>query len=78
MEVWDYDDANEDDKIDTFTFSLSTPLNKFNLSNSLTVQGYHKIGILTLSYGNLTADPTPCNSMNSPLFSNSTQTHQGI
>ena len=81
MEVWDDDstcDYSEDDKIDNFTFPLSSPLLKFNLSNSLTVQGNHKLGQLTLSYGYLTTNPTHCSSMESPLSSISTQTHQGI
>ena len=62
MEVWD-SDANEDDKVDNFTFPLSIPLNKFNISNSLTVQGHYRVGNLTLNSGNLTTDTTSCNSM---------------
>ena len=60
VEVWDYDDAvgQPDDPIDNFTIPLSVPLDKFNLSYSLTVQG--KVGNLTLNYGNLTTDPTIC------------------
>ena len=53
--------------IDSFTFRLSNPLDKFDSSNSLTVQGHHKVGILTLNYGNITTDPTPGNSKESPL-----------
>ena len=67
MEVWDYDDLNADERIDNFTLPMSSPLNKFNLSDSLTVQGHHRVVNLTLSYGNLTGDPTQCNSMDSPL-----------
>ena len=69
--------GREDERIDKFTFPLSTPLSKFNISNSFTVQGDYRLGNLTLSYGNLTADPTPCNSMDSPMSSISTQTQQG-
>ena len=65
-------------KIDNFTFPLSTSLNKFNSSDSITVQGHYKVGNIILSYGNLTTDPTPCNSMDIPMSSTSTQTHQGI
>ena len=78
MDVWDYDGdgGQHDDKIDNFTFPLSNPLNKFKSSNSLTVQGHHKVGNLTLSYGNMTTDPTPCNSMECPTPDTSTPTDQ--
>ena len=71
VEVWDYDDVNDDEGIDNFTFPLSSPLNKFNQFDSLTIQGHHRVGNLTLSYGNLTTDPTPCSSMDSPMSSTS-------
>ena len=77
MEARDYDDANEDEKVNNFTFPLSTPLNKFNLFNSLTVQGHYRLGNLTLNYGNLTTDPTPCNSMDSLMSSTSQKICQG-
>ena len=92
VEVRDYDEWFSDgDLIDSFTFPLSSPLNNFNSSNSLTVPGQNGVAILTLSYGNLTTDPTPCNSVECPLSysstfresmeysasSISTQTHQG-
>ena len=79
MDVLDYDESNDDEEIDNFTFPLSSPLNEFNSSNSLTVQGHHKVGKLTLSYGNLTIDPTPYSStIYSPMSNTLTQTHQGI
>ena len=78
MEVWDDDFLGDDEQIDNFTFPLSSPLNRLNLSDSITVQGHYKVGNITLSYGNLTTDPTPCTSMDSPMSSTSTQTHQGI
>ena len=59
VEVWEDDGFEPFNNInDNFTFPLSNPLNKFNSSISLTVQGHHKVGNLTLSYGNLTTDPT--------------------
>ena len=83
MEVWDDDSTckfSEDDKIDSFTIPLPSPdpLNKFNLFNSLTAQGHHGVGNLTLSYGYLTMEPTLFNSMDSPMSNISTQTYQGI
>ena len=78
MDVWDFDDADEDERIDNFILPLSSPLNIFNKSNSLTHQGQQGIGNLTLSYGNLTTDPTPYDSMDSPLPSTSTLTYQGM
>ena len=71
MEVWDNDEGVDqyDDRIDNFMFPLSNPLNKFNSSNSLTFQGLHKVGNLTLSFGNLTTDPTPCNLVESVMYS---------
>ena len=66
------------DLIDSFTFKLSSSLNKFNSSKSSNVPGHHGVAQLTLSYGNLTADPTPCNSMECPLTTSScTHTHYG-
>ena len=59
IEVWDYDEK-VDDAIDSFTIPLSVPLDQFNLSHSLTVQGKLEFGILTLNYGNLTTDQTTC------------------
>ena len=59
IEVWDYDDK-VDDAIDSFTIPLSVPLDKFNLSHSLTVQGKLGVENLTLNYGNLTTDPMTC------------------
>ena len=75
VEVWDDDDdlVSQDDMIDIFTFPLSNPLDKFNLSKTLTLQGLRGIGKLTLSYGNMTTFPIPCNSMDSPMPSNSNQ-----
>ena len=73
VQVWEDDKEYghfEDDKIDNFTITLSSPLNKFNPSNSLTIQGHHRVGNLTLSYGNLTIDPTSCSSAVQPTFSN--------
>ena len=68
VEVWEDEDSKVFHyKIDNFTFPLSNALNKFNSSNSLTVQGHHKVGKLTLSYGNMTTDPTPNNSMECPM-----------
>ena len=79
VEVWDNDDGfilPPDDIIDIFTFPLSNPLNEFNQSSAITHQGLRGIGKLTLSYGNLTTCPTPCNTLtvDSPVPSNS---HQG-
>ena len=73
VEVWDYDIASTDDKIDNFTIPLSSSLQMFNSLNSITVQGHYGVGNLTLNYGNITTDPTPCNSMECPKSS----THYG-
>ena len=66
------------DKIDHFSFRLSTSLNKFNSSTSLTVQGQYGIGKLTLSYGNLTTDTTSCQTIDSPTSPTSTYRQEGI
>ena len=62
VEVWDFNDVvgQPDNPIDNFTIPLSVPLDKFNRSHSLTVQGKLGVGTLTLNYGNLTTDPTMC------------------
>ena len=79
MEVWDDDSIySNDDSIDNFTVPLPSPLNTFNLSSSFTHQGDQEVGNLTLNYGYLINDPTPCSSMYTPMSSTSTQTHQGI
>ena len=77
VEVWDDDDVCKDidDKIDNFTFPLPNPLEVLNLSNSITVEGHHKIGNLTLSYGNITADRSPCDSMEYAMFSTFTHAY---
>ena len=78
VEVRDYNGWFSDgDLIDSFTFPLSSPLSKFNSSNSSKVVGQNRVAMLTLSYGNLTAGPTPCNAMECPMLSTSTPTHQG-
>ena len=78
LEARDYNGRFSDgDLLDSFTFPLSSPLNKFNSSNSIKVHGYQGIVLLTLSYGNLTTDPTPCNSMERPMSSSCTPTHYG-
>ena len=95
---------SDGDLIDSFTFPLSSPLNKFNSSNPIKIHGLHGVAQFTLSCGNLTTNPTPCNSVEctmssttksnpygnpttdscqcnssveSPMPSTSTQTHQG-
>ena len=68
---------SDGDLIDSFTFTLSSPLNKFNSSNSTKVNGYHGVALLTLNYGNLTADPTSCNSVECTMSSTCTHTHYG-
>ena len=78
VEVRDYNGWFSDgDLIDSFTFPLSSPLNKFNSSKSTKVQYYGGVAMLTLSYGNLTADSTPCNSVECPMSSTCTPTHYG-
>ena len=63
VDVWDSpEDEPEDDihSIDQFTIANPrTVSNCFDESNSLTVQGQHGIGNLTLAYFNLTTDPIP-------------------
>ena len=75
IEVWDGDDW-EDDAIDNFTIPLSVPLDRFNLSHSLTLQG--KLGILTLNYGNLTTHPTTCPATIEPTLSSCSCTEEVI
>ena len=80
MEVWEKEfcpELADDDEIDNMAIPLSSPLDKFNLSNSLTVQGHHNVGNLVLSYGNLTTDPTSSNSAVQPNFSTLSYTPQG-
>ena len=75
IEVLDDDECWVDDAIDSFTIPLSVPLDKFNLSHSLTVQG--KLGILTLSYGNLTTDQTACPATIEPTLSSCSFNEEG-
>ena len=78
VEVQDYNGGSSDvDLIDSFKFPLSSPLNKFNSSNSASVNGQNGVAWLTLSYGILTADPTPCNSVECSASRTSTTTHRG-
>ena len=77
--MWENDAGySVDDKVDNFTFPLTSPLDKFNLSNSLTVQGQYRVGNLTLSYGNLSIDlTTPCNSVVQPTSCTNSYTPEG-
>ena len=61
LEAWEFDDFDQecmDDKIDNFTIPIFGTVDKFNHSNSLTLQGENGIANLTLNYGNLTTDST--------------------
>ena len=66
------------DKVDHFIFPLCSPLNKFNSCNPLICQGLYGIGILTLSYGNLTTDTTSCSSMANSTSTTFSFPSQGI
>ena len=69
VEVWDGDYSMINDVIDNFTIPLFVPLDKFNLSHSLTLQGKLGVGNLTLNYGNLTTDPMTCPAATQPTCS---------
>ena len=81
MNVWDSgaDTGGEDHLIDRFKIAIpGTVSNSVNQSNSLTVQGQHGIGNLTLAYFNLTTDPiTSCSSADVSTFSAGTQSYYG-
>ena len=77
MDVWDRADKGGDiHLIDQFTIAIpGTVSNCVDESNSLTVQGQHGIGNLTLAYFNLTTDPiTSCSSADVSTFSTSSPT----
>ena len=65
--------------IDNFTITIpGTVSNCVDESNSLTVQGQHGIGNLTLAYFNLTTDPIiSCSSADVSTFSAGTQSYYG-
>ena len=65
------DSGGDDHLIDNFTIAIPGKLsNCVDESNSLTVQGQHGIGNLTLAYFNLTTDPiTSCSSADVSTFS---------
>ena len=70
VDVWDADDGSISvHLIDNFTIAIpGTVSNCVNQSNSLIVQGHNGIGVLTLTYFNLTNDPiTSCSSANLPI-----------
>ena len=71
MEVWDTDATigNDDDITDKIHLPNILFLISFDLSNPITVLGKYGIGNLTMSYGNLTADPSSCNSVVTPTLS---------
>ena len=72
MDVLDGAAAGSDGHLmDKFTVAVpGTVSNCVDESNSLTVQGQHGIGNLTLAYFNLTTDPiTSCSSADVPTFS---------
>ena len=78
MDAWDSaaDSGGNDHLIDNFTIAIpgtvSNCIDQLQF-NSLTVQGLHGIGNLTLAYFYLTmaTDPiTSCSSANVPMFSN--------
>ena len=76
MDVWDSGVSGGDDHLmDKFTIAIpGTVSNCVDESNSLTVQGQHGIGNLTLAYFNLTTDPiTSCSSADVSTFSTSSQ-----
>ena len=68
------DESGTDRLMDRFTTAIpATVSSYFNKSNSLTVQGQHGIGNLTLAYFNLTTDPiTSCSSADVSTFSTCT------
>ena len=65
---------------DRFNITIpGTVSNCVDESNSLTVQGQHGIGNLTLAYFNLTTDPiTSCSSADVPTLSAGTQSYYGM
>ena len=75
MDAWDSVAKEGEDVhlIDQFKITIpGTESNCVDESNSLTVQGLHGIGMLTLAYFNLTTDPTTsCSSANVSTFSTS-------
>ena len=81
MDVWDgIADENEAvHLIEQFTITIPvTVSNGVDESNSLTVQGQHGIGNLTLAYFYLTTDPiTSCSSADVPTFSSSSRSNYG-
>ena len=81
VDVWDSGENEGGDVhlIDKFTITIpETVSNCLDQSNTLTVQGKHGIGILTLSYFNLSTDPiTSCSSPDVSQFSTSSQSDYG-
>ena len=72
MDVWDgADEGGHIHLIDRFKIPIpGTVSNCVDESNSLTVQGHHGIGNLTLAYFNLNTDPiTSCKSGDASTFS---------
>ena len=65
--------------IDNFTIAIPGKVsNCVDESDSLTVQGLHGIGNLTLAYFNITTDPiTSCSSADVSTFSTSSQSDCG-
>ena len=81
MDVWDSgeDQGGVDLLIDRFTIIIPvTVSNGADESNSLTVQGQHGTGDLTLAYFNMTIDPiASSSSANVNIFSTSSQGDYG-
>ena len=66
LEAWEDDSAvggdDIDDFIDNFMIPMPGTLSPFRQTYALTVEGVNGIANLTLTYHNLTTDPSPCNS----------------
>ena len=77
MNVWDSAgfSGGDDHLIDNFTITTPGEVSNFvDQSHSLTVQGQHGIGNLTLAFFNISTDPvTLCNSADVSTFSTSSQ-----
>ena len=67
LEAWeDNPEKDGDDWIDNITIPKPGTIKTFSESYSLTIEGVNRIASLTLTYHNLTTDPTPCSSNNEP------------
>ena len=77
MEVSEYEEAGYNDIVEKFTIPIPYVALHFNESNPLTVHGQYGIENLTVTFHNVTINPTSRNSEGIPAFNTKSHLYTG-